>query len=178
MGKTLRAETLMGARILAGVIPLACVLLAALIGNLPFSLPGDFVAAPLLALIPVYFWCLVRPDLMTPAAAFAIGLVQDILSGAPPGVWTLCFVLTYALIDRRRDGFAGLSGLGAVLGFAAAALAACGTAYLVVAIYYWHLPRIEPMVSEFATTVLCYVPGAFLLGAIHRRLVGPLRSDF
>ena len=77
---------------------------------------------PLLALMPVYFWCLVRPDLMTPAAAFAIGLLQDMLSGGPPGVWTLSFVVTYAVIERQRDAFAGLSGLAAVLGFATAAL--------------------------------------------------------
>ena len=43
--------------------------------------------APLLALMPVYFWCLVRPDLMSPAAAFVIGMLEDILSGGPPGVW-------------------------------------------------------------------------------------------
>jgi hypothetical protein len=26
--------------------------------------------------------------------------------------------------------------------------------------------------------VLFYIPGAFVVGSLHRRLVGPLRSDF
>ena len=39
------------------------------------------VPAPLLALVPIYFWCLVRPDLMTPAAALMIGMAEDIMSG-------------------------------------------------------------------------------------------------
>ena len=62
---------------------------------------------------------------MTPAAVFAIGMLQDMMAGGPPGVWTLSFVVTYAVMTRQRDAFAGLSGLGAVLGFAAAALIAC-----------------------------------------------------
>ena len=157
---------------------MACGLLAALLGNLPISFPGDFPAAPLLVLIPIYFWGLVRPDLMTPAAAFVLGVVQDIFSGAPPGVWTLSIVLAYAVIDRRRDAFAGLSGLGAVLGFAAAALMTCFVAYWIMAFEYLRIPLLTPMITEFAVTVLFYIPGAFLLGMIHRRLVGPRRSDF
>lgn len=178
MGKPARVETLTGSRIFASLIPLVCGLLAVVAGNLPISLPDDLMAAPLLALIPVYFWCLVRPDLMTPAATFVIGVAQDILSGGPPGVWTLCFVLTYAVIDRQRDGFAGLSGVGAVLGFATAALMTCATAYAIVTVYYWRLPLAAPIISQFAITVLFYIPGAYMLGGIHRRLVGPRRGDF
>src|ERR1700679_3446240 len=95
--------TMSGLRIVASLIPFVCGLLGVIIANLPISFLGGLVPAPLLALIPVYYWCLVRPDLMTPAAAFVIGMVEDILSGAPPGMWTLSFVLTYVVIDRQRD---------------------------------------------------------------------------
>src|SRR3954471_3639116 len=116
-----------------GLVPLFTGLLLVLIANTPISLLGGLVPAPLLALVPVYFWCLVRPDLMTPAAACAIGFAEDLLSGGPPGIWTLAFVLTYALVARQRDSFAGLSGVAAVLGFAAAATIACFVAYISVA---------------------------------------------
>src|SRR5258708_21678523 len=108
-------------RFLIVLIPMLCGLLGVVIANIPISVLGGLVPPPLLALVPVYFWCLVRPDLMTPAVAFAIGLSEDVLSGGPPGVWTLAFVLTYALVARRRDSFAGLSGLAAVVGLAPAA---------------------------------------------------------
>ena len=62
----------------------------------PCLLPAGWCRRRLLGLVPIYFWCLVRPDLMTPAAVFAIGLLEDVLSGGPPGVWTLSFVVTYA----------------------------------------------------------------------------------
>ncbi len=97
-------------------------MLAVLFSNLPLSFTNGLVPAPLLGLMPIYFWCLVRPDLMTPAAVFAIGLLQDIMAGGPPGIWTLSFVVTYAVIERQREAFAGLSGLGAVLGFATSPL--------------------------------------------------------
>ena len=167
-----------GNRIVASVIPVTLAILGGLIANTPVSFLGGIVPPPLLGLMPVYFWCLVRPDLMPPFWAFAIGLLEDILSGGPPGVWAVAFVVTYAAIDRQRDAFAGLSGLGAILGFATAAALACACAYGVVAFYYWRLPPLAPVMGELATTVFFYLPVVAFLGLVHRRLVGPLRSDF
>jgi rod shape-determining protein MreD len=164
-------------RMVAALVPFLCGLAFAFVANIPISLTGGDVPPPLLALVPVYFWCLVRPDLMTPAAAFAIGVMEDVLSGGPPGVRTLSFVLTYALVARQRDSFASLSGLAAVLGFASAAAFCCAIAWVTVAVLNWRLPPVSPIVGELAMTVLFYVPTALLVGWLHHRLVGPLRSD-
>jgi rod shape-determining protein MreD len=172
-----RARLIMGAKVLSALLPVICGLLGVFLSNLPVTLFGGFVPPPLLGFIPVYFWCLVRPDLMTPAATFAIGLLQDLMSGGPPGIWSLSFVVAYAVIQRQRDAFAGLAGVAAVLGFAAAMLIVCAVAYLTTAALY-HLTPLGPIVAELAITVLFYVPGALVVGALHRRLVGPLRSDF
>src|SRR5579864_5951651 len=133
MGAEDRAGSLMGLRFLSALVPFVCGLVAVLIANIPVTLIGGLVPAPLLGLIPVYFWCLVRPDLMTPAAAFAIGILQDVMSGGPPGIWTLSFIVAYAVIQRQRDAFAGLAGVAAVLGFATATLIVCAMAYLATA---------------------------------------------
>jgi len=162
---------------LVALVPLFCGLAGVVIANIPVSLLGGLVPPPLLALVPVYFWCLVRPDLMTPAATLVIGFFEDLLSGGPPGVWTLSFVLTYVLVARQRDSFAGLSGAAAVVGFAAAASVTCACAYFTIAALYWHLPLLAPILSELAMTVLFYVPAAMLVVAIHHRIVGPMRSD-
>ena len=177
MGASDRASSLMAGRFLVGVLPLMAGFFAVMLSNIPVALVGGLIPAPLLGLIPVYFWCLVRPDLMTPAAALTIGFAEDMMSGGPPGVWTLAFVLTYAVVARQRDSFAGLSGLGAVLGFSTAALITCFVAYGVVAISYGHMPPLGPIVGELVMTVLFYIPGAYMVGAVHRRFIGPLRSD-
>jgi rod shape-determining protein MreD len=171
-----RSGPIMAVKFLAPLVPLLCGLVAVILSNIPITLVGGLVPAPLLGLVPIYYWCLVRPDLMTPAATFAVGLLQDIMAGGPPGIWTLAFVATYALIQRQRESFAGLSGWFAVLGFAAAALICCTLAYLAMGLLY-HFAPLGPLVGEFLMTVLFYIPGAFVVGAIHHRLVGPLRGD-
>jgi len=162
----------------AAITPFLCCLFAIALANMPVSLLGGIVPPPLFALMPVYFWCLVRPDLMPPALAFGIGVLEDLFSGGPPGVWAASFVAAYAVVDRQRDTFAGLSGIGAILGFGAAMLVAAIAAYIIVSIYYGLLPPIAPLIVEIAVSVLFYVPAAFVLGFIHRHLVGPLRSEF
>jgi len=159
------------------MVPFLCGLAGVFIANIPVSFVGGVVPPPLMGLVPIYFWCLVRPDLMTPAAVFGIGILQDIMAGGPPGVWTLSFVVTYAVIDRQRDAFAGLPGLGAVLGFATAALITCACAYFIIALYYWQIPLLSPIVAELAMTAVFYIPGAYAVGLVHRRIVGPLRSE-
>jgi rod shape-determining protein MreD len=177
-----RAGTAPRFRFLVVLVPLFCGLIGVVIANIPVSLLGGLVPPPLLALVPVYFWCLVRPDLMTPAAALAIGFAEDVLSGGPPGVWTLAFVLTYALVARQRDSFAGLSGLAAVVGFAAAATVACAIAWSTVAALALltpnaHLPPLASIIGELVMTVLFYVPTALVVGWLHHRLVGASRGD-
>jgi rod shape-determining protein MreD len=178
MGVTEKLYAPGSVRFLAALVPLFCGLALVFIANIPISFVGGVVPPPLLGLVPIYFWCLVRPDLMTPAAAFAIGMLEDVMSGAAPGVWTLSFVLSYALVARQRESFAGLGGLGAVLGFAAAAFAAIAAAYTIVAIYYGTVPPLGPVVAQLAMTVAAYIPVTYVITAIHHRVVGPLRSDF
>jgi len=169
-------------RYLVATIPALCGLLGAFVANIPVSVLGGLVPAPLFALVPVYFWCLVRPDLMTPGIALMIGMAEDVLSGGPPGIWSLAFVLTYALLARQRDSFAGLSGLAAIMGFATAAAFACAVAYFSVAAFALltpgaYLPPIPPILGELAMTVLFYPPSTLAVGWLHHRLVGALRGD-
>lgn len=161
----------------SAITPFLFGVLGVIIANLPISFFGGALPPPLLALMPVYFWCLVRPDLMPPAVAFTIGVLEDLLSGGPPGVWAAAFVAAYALVDRQRDSFAGLSGFGAILGFGVAMLVTAATAYIIVGIYYDQLPPLAPVVIEIAISILFYIPVAMVLGWVHRGLVGPQRSD-
>ncbi len=158
------------------IVPFACGVLGALLANFPVSFTSGVLPPPLLALMPVYFWCVVRPDLMPPWAAFVLGLLQDLLSGMPPGVWAASFVAAYAVIDRQRDTFAGLSGWAAILGFGIAALIANICAYLLVAFYFRHFPPITPMLGVLLVTVVLYMPAVLVLGILHRRLVGSART--
>jgi rod shape-determining protein MreD len=162
----------------AATVPVICGLIGVILSNLPISFSGGAIPPPLLGFMAVYFWSLFRPDLMPPAGAFIIGLAQDLLSGAPPGFWTASFIVSYALLDRQRESFAGLAGTGAILGFAFATLVAAATAYLIAWIYFAHLPPVAPLLLQVTVSVVCYIPALPLLNGIQRRIVGPLRSEF
>ena len=177
-----RAGTSTRFRSLTGLTPLCCGLFCTFLTNIPVSLLGGLVPPPLLALVPVYFWGLLRPDLMTPVAVLAIGVAEDVLSGGPPGVWTLSFVLTYSLVSRYRDSFAGLAGLAAVVGFAVAATFACAVAYATVGALAFltpgaHSPPIGSSISELAMTVMFYAPAVLVVSWLHHKLVGASRGD-
>ena len=177
-----RAGTPTRIRVLIVLTPLLCGLICSVLTNIPVSLLGGLVPPPLLALVPVYFWCLLRPDLMTPVVVLAIGFAEDVLSGGPPGVWTLSFVLTYGLVARYRESFAGLAGLAAVVGFAVAATFACAVAYAIVGMLAFitpgaHSPPIVSGITELAMTVLFYPPAVLVLSWLHRKLVGASRGD-
>jgi rod shape-determining protein MreD len=167
-----------GGRVFANMIPVVSGLIGVMITNLPISLFGGWVLSPMYALMPIYYWCLVRPDLMTPVWAFLIGLAHDLLSGGPIGLWAAAYVATYAVIDWQRDGFAGLSGWGAILGFATATLVACTMHYVITSFYNWQVMAVGDSVQVFAVTAILYAVVLPLLGWLHRKLVGPMRSEF
>jgi rod shape-determining protein MreD len=161
---------------LVALIPVLSGFLGVIVSSIPISLTGGLIPPPLLALMPIYFWLLVRPDLMPAGAVFAIGLAEDILSGGPPGIWAATFLICFAFLDSQRDSFAGLASYGAILGFAMVMLIACFVAYALVVLIYSHTPPIEPLMLEVAVTVVFYVPALLTMNAVQRRLIGPLRS--
>jgi len=165
------------ARILASMTPVFAAALLGALANMPVSLTGGMLPSPVLSLAPVFFWTLLRPDLMPPVAVLALGLWEDFLSGGPPGLWACGFLAAYALADRQRDTFAGLTGLGAVVGFAAAMSVAAGVAYFLDAIVYQRLPPPGPLIVQSLVTVILYPPLGVVLGWVHRGFVGALRHD-
>ena len=163
-------------RLFGSLLPgLSAVLLVMLV-NLPVSLTGGLFPAPLLALTAVYFWALVRPDLMSPFTVLAIGLLEDLLSGGPPGVWATGFMAAYALVDRQRENLAGLSGAAAILGFAAAMALAAAATFLLTWVMYLRLPPLAPLLLASVITVMFYPPIAVVLSWMHRRMVGAHRA--
>lgn len=87
----------------ARLLPVATTLLAAVISVLPLQIPGYAALTPVFTLMAAYHWTIYRPDLLPPAALFAVGLTEDLLAGSPIGVNALLLLLTrIAVLDNRR----------------------------------------------------------------------------
>jgi rod shape-determining protein MreD len=72
--------------------PFGIAVLLVILNVVPTSIPDYATISPTLALIAVYHWAIYRPNLLPLTAVFALGLLQDILSGAPLGVYALVFL--------------------------------------------------------------------------------------
>ena len=107
-------------------------------------------------------------------------MLEDLFSGGPPGVWAASFVAAYALVDRQRDTFAGLSGIGAILGFAAAMLVGVGARAYVIVVDLLRAAAADCAADRGDRGERC--SSTFRLrccwAVIHRRLVGPLAERF
>src|SRR5258706_2441650 len=143
-------------RFLSSALPVVLTLLLVMLANMPVSFTGGVLPAPVLALAAVYFWVLVRPDLMPPFAVLMIGLMEDLLSGGPPGLWAAGFLAAYALTDRQRETFAGLAGAGTLPGFAGAVPLAGATAYVVATMIYLRFAPFPPLLLERLNTAALY----------------------
>lgn len=108
---------------------LAFAVLGALVYAAPVGVAGFHPPMPWLPLLPVFFWGLLRPDLMHAVAAFVVGLFQDLVSGGPLGVWALTYLVAFAAIAPQRDALAGQSSTAVWIGFAMFVALAAVTAY-------------------------------------------------
>jgi rod shape-determining protein MreD len=165
-------------RFVAALMPFVLGVFATAVANFPVSFTNGLFPTPLFGLMAVYFWGLMRPDLMPPLAAFLIGLCEDVLSGGPPGIWAAAFMVCYIFVERQRESLAGLASYGAILGFAAAMIVTAASAFVIVAVYYWRLPPVAPVVVAVAANVLWYIPALAIMSATQHRLIGPARGDF
>src|SRR5262249_39631154 len=152
-------------------LPLLLSVALVVLVNLPVSVTGRVMPAPLLALAAVYYWVLFRPELMPPTAVFVVGLLEDVLSGGPPGLWAAGFLGAFLLADRQRDVLAGLAGVGAILGFAGSVLIAAAIAYGLAFLVYWRAPPLAPLLLETIITVLFYPLVAYIMGWTQRHVL-------
>jgi len=82
------------------LIPAALSFVLVLLTVVPLPFPGYGTIVPMLALGSVFFWAVHYPSLLPPVAVFAIGLVQDVLTGALFGAGAVVLLLAYGAADR------------------------------------------------------------------------------
>ncbi len=102
--------------------------LGAILFASPARVAGLDLPLPWLGLTPVFLWAVLRPGLGASLGAFGAGLLQDVISGGPIGVWAFAFLIAYAVTVGQREALLGQSGGALWIGFGLAAAAAAGAA--------------------------------------------------
>lgn len=129
---------------------------------------------PVLAFASIYYWTLYRPDLMQAPLVFALGLLYDILSGAPVGIHGAMLVIAHAVLCQQRRFLIDKTFILNWVGFGAVAIGGCIVVWLLSAIFYGAM--VDPWGSLFQTlmTIVAYPLVFRLLLHVHLSLVQPV----
>jgi rod shape-determining protein MreD len=147
----------------AGLVPVCTLLLLALVAVMPLRIPGYAAVTPAFVLIGLYYWTVYRPDLLPPTAVFAVGLIADLLSGAPPGVAALVLLTARAVVMPQRRYFVGRLFPFVWMGFTLVAAGALGFQWLIGSIYNGAFLDLRVVALHWVLTVAAFPPVSYLL---------------
>ena len=97
------------AAVLRQILPTGIALVSAVFMGTQTRVPGLASVLPDLPLIVVYYWSVVRPQSLGAGSAFAIGILQDLVTGLPLGLSAMALVATRIVIARQSRFFIGKS---------------------------------------------------------------------
>jgi len=143
-----------------------------LVSVTPMPIPYSVAIAPSLPLIAVYYWVVLRPELMPRAAVFAIGLIHDALTGVPLGVNALLLLLAHAILMSQRRYLVGKSFWLFWLGFVILAPAAAALNWVLMSILRGALVAPEATLFNLLMTIAVFPLLAWILFHTQRVLVG------
>ncbi len=124
--------------------------------------------APAVVLVAVYHWTVHRPHLLPPWVVFAVGLMQDLLTGSPLGTGALTLLAVYLLVLSQRRYLVGKPFAMVWCGFGLVASATLLARWAVVSALSGMF--LDPRESAFRclVTVACYPLFAGALLAVQR----------
>jgi rod shape-determining protein MreD len=158
-------------RTLRGIVPFVLTLMLSLAPTMPFRMPRDISVVPDLSLMAVFYWTIYRPDLLPMPAVFAIGLIQDIVTGGPIGVTPLILVGAYGMLLNQRRVFLGKPFMQTWWGFLIVATAACVVKFLVACLQASAFVPVQQAGLQYFSTLLLFPLIVWLLVAAHRQFL-------
>jgi len=149
------------------LVGLVCVLLS----FVPVSAIFNADVAPAFGLMAVYYWAVQRPDVFPPYAVFALGLLYDLLSAGPLGLWALVYVVIYGIVLTQRLLFVGRAFTLFWAGFLLAALVSGFFAWGLASLYFGQTLSPWPVLIQMAATVALFPLFAKLFELLQERLL-------
>ena len=151
--------------------PFILTLALILLGAMPLSMPIDLPITPAFGLMAVFYWSVYRPDLLPAVAVFGLGLLQDLIAGAPLGITAVIWLATYAIVLNQRKIFLGKPFALSWWGFSMVALAAGAARWLISSALAGHMLDGHRMATELIATVVLFPLSVSLFVATHRRVL-------
>ena len=153
------------------LMPISTTALCAIASMIPAHLPAFTAVTPAFTLMAIFHWTLYRPDLLPFSAVFAVGLLLDMLTGAPLGISSLVLLLAHALVLSQREYLLARRFTVIWVGFLAVAAAAAALQWVIVSLFYGMLLDIRAFLFQGVLTVATYPVVSYLLVRVQRTLL-------
>ncbi len=154
--------------------PLVVALLLVIVSMVPFHLNNFGAIMPSIGLMTVFYWAVYRPDLFGPGAAACLGLLQDVLTGAPLGFNALLCVAAYGTVVTQRQLFLAHSFLVLWWGYALLALLAAAIGWLTYCLLQRALIPFDPALFQALAGMALFPPVAWICHRVQRGFLGGL----
>ena len=164
-----RAESL--SRIAKALTPTFLGLVGVLLLALPVRFMEGLIPTPLLPLVVVFFWSIYGPSYLPSVSVFLIGLLQDLLTGGPLGLWPMVYLLTQYVVLSQRSYFQGREQQVVWLGFTFATISAAVILWMVMSLMRGELLPIWALTGQMITTIAAYPLIAAGFSQLHRRVI-------
>lgn len=158
-------------RVVMTVLPFVMGIVCVLLSFVPVGRLFGVSGMPAFALMAIYYWAIVRPEMFPVYAVFLVGLLSDLLSDGPIGLWAFVYVLTYIVVLTQR--FLAVNAPFSVfwLGFLMTASLAGAVSWGAASLVYGAALPLKPVVSHMFATVAVFPIFAMIFGRIERRVL-------
>lgn len=153
--------------------PFLFALFLTLLSVVPIQIDGYSRVAPPLALLAIFFWGVYRPELLPPLAVAILGLMLDVLTGAPLGQYMLIFLLVQASLISQRQLFLAHNFFILWWGFAITAALAGLVSWIIGSISLKTMMPLEDIAVQAAIGIALFP----VIAALSHRLLRWLADD-
>jgi rod shape-determining protein MreD len=150
-------------------IPVALAVLLLFLGILPWNTHTLSPVSANLVLIPIYYWTLYRPRLMSVWSVAALGLLSDFLGGTMLGINMLTFLVGWRVAVAQRKIFAGAPFIIVWAGFLLMSGVASLLQWLLVAVRNQEIVNARPALLLYMIGAVVYPLCAYVFALIQRR---------
>jgi rod shape-determining protein MreD len=158
-------------RVVVTVLPFVIGVLCVLLSFVPVGRIFGSSTMPAFALMAIFYWAVVRPDLFPVYAVFLVGLLTDLLSWGPIGLWAFTYVLTYTLVLTQRFLIVNVPFSVFWFSFLLTGLIAGAISWGLASLIYGALLPVRPVLTQIIVTAAVFPLFAFLFGRIERRIL-------
>ncbi len=128
---------------------------------------------PPLGFMALFYWSAHRPDLFPSSAAFAAGLLSDVVNGGPLGLSAFLFTVAHQAVWRQRGLFAGHSFMMLWSGFSLVATIYIFAQWSLTALLEWQFPRVFPVFMQDVLAIVLFPILCWFLIRLQRVTSGP-----